>query len=98
MDVFGSRDDDPLLRNDPLAPLGPKEDDPGTSGGTERSGGARPSRLVEYSAEEAATGPLRTLNRAFGQGWRLKRVERKRSRLIFTLRRDDEPPAGRPSV
>jgi hypothetical protein len=96
MTLFGSRDEDPLLKNDPLAPSEPKDGDAdGATEGTEEKAPA--SRRVEYSVAEAATGPLRTLNRAFGQGWRLARVDRDGDRLIFTLRRADGPSAGHTS-
>ena len=106
MDLFGPRDEDPLLRNDPLAPSDsegdraerPDDPDPDDASRPGASDAEAPppddrapenrSRRVAYSREEAAEGPLPTLNRALGQGWRLARVRlRDNEAFVFTLRR-----------
>jgi hypothetical protein len=102
MSLFGSRDDDPLLQNDPL---GPETDDgearPEASPTEDERRSARPGdgtdaapaqdRTLVYSREEAKEGTFAELNRALEQNWRLTQVQlREDGSLAFQLRRESD--------
>jgi hypothetical protein len=97
MGLFGSRDDDPLLQNDPLAPSAdesPTEGEEASSDPDRASAQRRDrpgrveTRTLAYTEEEATDGALADLNRALIRHWRLTRVQlREDGQLLFRLRR-----------
>lgn len=99
MNLFGSREEDPLLQDDPFAPDSddpssasePRSADPDTDPNpavpTEGEQQEEDGRTLVYTQEEAETGPLSELNQAFDQEWRLKQIQfRDDGALVFTLR------------
>ena len=98
MDLFGSRDDDPLLQNDPLAPSADESStdgeeaapDPDRASAQRRDQPGRgETRTLAYTQEEATDGALADLNRALIRNWRLTRVQlREDGHLLFRLRHD----------
>ncbi len=97
MDLFGSRDEDPLLQEtfdsaaddasaDPSSSNTPADAPPADESSRDPRSDAE--RTIQYSQEEAESGPLSDLNHAFDREWRLARVQlSKDGALRFTLQR-----------
>lgn len=102
MSLFGSRDDDPLLQGDPLAPASNEEDagqgtpsadeEPPTPSATDvENAGPDEDRMLVYSRDEATEGAFPDLNRCLQGDWRLTRVElQEEGTLAFHLRRESD--------
>jgi hypothetical protein len=95
MNVFGPREKDPLLQDDPLAPssdprTAAEDSTPKESPPAESEDETADSRLLLGSMTDAQEGKLTTLNRALANGWTLERVElRPADTLAFVLHRSD---------
>lgn len=98
MGLFGSRDDDPLLQDDPFAPSSDESSahDDGAATETDPAAPQRrdgsdhtDTRTIAYTQEEATDGALADLNQALVQDWRLDRVQLgDDGQLVFCLQRD----------
>ena len=98
MGLFGSRDEDPLLQDDPFAPGAdaPASSDDGASARSSESptqhqeaAGPPETRAITCTQEEATDGALSDLNQALVGGWRLARVQLQNDgRFVFQLQRD----------
>jgi len=101
MGLFGSRDDDPLLQDDPFAPgsSDPSSHDEDASADPGRTASQRhkeperaSTRTIEYTQEEATEGALDDLNQALVQNWRLTRIHvQDDGQLVFRLQRGSGP-------
>jgi len=87
MSLFGSRENDPLLQDDPFAP---SEGEPSASdaGNRASSRDEEGKRVLVRGVDEAEAGTLSALNTAFDQGWRLEKVVHREETadLLFWLR------------
>jgi len=102
MSLFGSRDDDPLLQGDPLAPVSDEEaagegtpsadEEPPVPSATDMgNAGPDDDRMLVYSRDEATEGAFSDLNRCLREDWRLTRVElQEDGALAFHLRREPD--------
>ena len=98
MGLFGSRDEDPLLQDDPFAPNSDESDGSDEGGSPESASSAQrrreepgraETRAITCTQAEATEGALADLNQALVQNWRLARIQvRDDGRLVFQLRRD----------
>jgi hypothetical protein len=102
MSLFGSRENDPLLQDDPFAPS--DEDPPADAEdetGADASGGdaspvdepAPTTRTITYTRQEARAGDLTELNRALDREWRLDSIRLEGDNALqLTLRRTQGGP------
>ena len=98
MGLFGSRDDDPLLQDDPFAPgsTDSPSDDEDTSTNADRTSVQKrnepdrtDSRTIACTQDEATEGALDELNQALVQEWRLAGIQlQDDGQFIFRLQRD----------
>jgi len=108
MGLFGSRDDDPLLQDDPFAPSSsdpPSRDDEASTdpGRTSPQRHEEPeqasTRTIEYTQEEVTEGALDDLNQALVQDWRLTRIQMQEDgQFVFRLQRSTGPPGEENSI
>lgn len=99
MDLFGSRDEDPLLQEDFESAaddeLSEQSSPSPSSEESPQDQHSETERTIRYSQEEAETGSLSDLNEAFDREWRLSRVQLSdNDTLIFNLQRGGD--AGDP--
>jgi hypothetical protein len=105
--IFGSRDEDPLLQDDPFAPS-PGGESSSSSGDPVSESDAQAAdeqpntprteektRRLLYTREEATGGELAELNRALAGHWRLSRVKlRDDGRIAFVLAAESSSANG----
>jgi hypothetical protein len=102
MSLFGSRENDPLLQDDPFAP---SDEDPPADAEDEAGAGASEAdassvdepapttRKMTYTRQEARAGDLTELNRALDREWRLASIRLEDDNALqLTLRRSRSGP------
>ena len=110
MSVFGSREEDPLLREDLFAPNSAAHNpsETGEHSETDRNDGATHRREGEHSGDtrqivcarqDAADGRIDHLNRALNSNWELTRIQVvDDDQIVFTLRRTRSAGSGTESI